>query len=499
MTVLALARDGSAVARTVGGGGRFRLVLPSRKARGATLHVVHASGSYLGPIILGRKGRRAYTALAGRPAALGKLVLRKSYALPSRSLPARLVQRRVAARTDGRGRPIGAGKLGLVKASRVTTSATSSSKDPGADPDADAIPSAIDADDNGNLTLDAVDTNTVVENKGPLTTLFVEFAKSLNANASGVTRDLIDALFVSPGAFKFEYYFGERDFNGGTISGAHVDCFDLRYCRRGDGTAIVTDMNWSHMPRGSRWVDFDTDGSGYPNLERIVPGNGSDPAWTAGVEPRVPTSQIQPGNTMDVTFAVGGQETVIPVVLSSYFVTGPAIVRYSSGGATTTLAYPLAPGTPGDGSANPVALDSERLTLEVWRPQRPGIPGAESARFVDMGGLRYGVTPEIEGEKPADMSEIGCKGYYSGLSPTLTEGSGSDYADRIWPLLDSEADATPDPSRTLSFTVDLGGCLRAAGFNPAGKVVRLNVTAATRAQGWSDRAVLYFTVRMPSA
>lgn len=499
MTLLALAPDGTAVARRLRANGRFRLSLSLRQARNATLHLVRANGSYFGPVVLGRRARRAYVALTGHSTALGKVVLRENYAQPQKAIPARFMQRSIAAHTNRRGRPVGAGKLGFVKrSSRSAAIVAASAKDPGSDPDADAIPNAIDVDDNGNLKLDAVDTHTVSVNKGPVSTLFIEFQRGLNANASGVTRKLIDAVFVLPNTFKFEFYYGEQDFNG-DVSGAHVDCFGLRYCRRGDGTAIITELNWAdELPRGTPWVEWSPDGSGYPNLERITPPDGSKPGWAAAAEPRVPTSDIKPGDTMDVTFAVGGDDVTFPVVLSTFFVTAPAISSYSSGGSTTTPTYPIDSGTPGSAATNPAILDSERLTLTIWRPQRPGIPGAESAPFMDMGGLRYGVTPEIENEKPADGSEIGCKGYYSGLSSTLSEGSGSDYADRIWPLVDSASDGEPDSSRTMTFTVDLGSCLRAAGFNPAGKVVRLNVTSATRAEGWSDRAVLYFSVRMPS-
>jgi hypothetical protein len=95
-----------------------------------------------------------------------------------------------------------------------------------------------------------------------------------------------------------------------------------------------------------------------------------------------------------------------------------------------------------------------RVTL--WRPQRPGIPGAETAPQLDVGGLLYGV----------DVNGAACKpGDFSGLSATLTklpEGGGLEAA-----LRDSAADAAP-AGATMSFTVDAAACAARGGDNGGG-------------------------------
>lgn len=498
MTLIALARDGSATARELGSRGSFRV----RAARGTTLQLVRESGAYLGPVVLKADGRHAYEALSGHAARLGAIELRRAYAIV-RKPPAGAVDTTRRSRANGRGKPAGAGRLGFVRgtpkraAAGTRSNASGASGASGADPDGDGIPSAIDADDNGNLTLDSVDTASSAGGGGLFSTLYLPLSEALNANAAGVTRSQIDRLISGENVFNLIFYLDEGRFGGRTVNGAHVDCFELVYCRRGDGTAILGGVAESSpsLPRGSLWVDYNTDGSGYPNLERIARQDGNT-AWVASVQPRVTTSDIRPGDTYDVVFDVAGTPVSIPAALSPYFVTSPAPASYSTGGATTTVSYPVAPGTPGSSQSEPIAMESGQLTLSFWRPQRAGIAGAESGPYMDMGRLSYGVIPSI----PGASEEIGCQGHYSNLSPTLEDAapSSDETADALWPLEDRARDAAPDAANQLSFTLDLAGCLSAHGVEPAGQTLDVSLTAATESRpGGSDRAALQLSVRLP--
>lgn len=499
-TLNGTAAGGQVVARRLGRSGAFVLRFRGRAGRGASLHLIRPNGRYFGPVVLARRGRRAFVALSGRSVRLGRIVLRRGYATP-RAAPSRRALSATAVRADARGRPLGAGRLGLVAGARRAQSAQAGGGRPaGEDPDRDGVASAYDADDDGDLTLDAVDTGARASGAGLFSTLFLGFTDALNANA-GATRAQIDGAFSGENQFGLVFYFDGGQFSGRTVSGAHVDCFALVYCRRGSGTAVLTGVSESSpsLPRGSRWTDFSPDGSGYPNLERI--SSGGRPAFVAGVQPRVTTSQITPGDTYNVVFGTNAGPLTLPTTLSSYFVTTPAITAYSSGAGTTSLAYPIAPGSvgccgAGEGSpgGNPVPMSSDRLTLTFWRPQRAAIPGAETGSFRDMGHLRYGVVPGGEGI----AGEPSCAGHYSGLSPTLSAESPSEQGPNLFPLLDSADDEAPDPARTLSFTVDVGACLRAAGVPSTGRTVKLTLTAASAARpGGQDRAAQSIAVRLP--
>jgi hypothetical protein len=257
-----------------------------------------------------------------------------------------------------------------------------------------------------------------------------------------------------------------------------VDCFALVYCRRGNGTAVLGGVSESSptLPRGSLWTDYDPDGSGYPNLERIDQGGRA--AFVAGVQPRVTTRQIAPGDTYNVVFRTGAGTVTVPTTLSSYFVTTPVLTNHSG--------------------PEPIALASEQFSATFWRPQRAAIPGAESGDFTDMGHLHYGVTIGGQGIS----REFSCAGHYSGLSSTLraesSTGVFTEEGAKLFPLVDSAEDARPDPARTLSFTVDVGACLRGAGLSSTGREVTLTLTAASEQRpGGQDRAAQMVRVRLP--
>ena len=142
LTVIALTPDGI-VSRARAKPG-FRVV---PRARTVTLQLRDRSGAYLGPVVVDGGGARVTLGVhAG--ARLGRIEVRNGYARVSSRPPGPAVDGRVTARAR-RGKPIGAGTLGLVAGRAEGRSA------PGTDPDRDGIPNKFDVDDNGNLVLDA--------------------------------------------------------------------------------------------------------------------------------------------------------------------------------------------------------------------------------------------------------------------------------------------------------------------------------------------------------
>ncbi|MFN8121654.1 MAG: hypothetical protein U0237_04405 [Thermoleophilia bacterium] len=516
-SVLAIAPSGDAVRAPIGTDGGFSLAL-SRRFKGATLHVVDAGGGYAGPVVLRARGGRAYTALAVTRGRLGTLAAKGGW-YAARGLRPRFTLGTyvLATRT---GRPLGAGRLGLVtvKKGRKAGIAAAGPGDgpgdggrnrpdggnrggggqaqPGGDTDRDGLPNALDADDNGNGVLDGNDPTAGSDtSSGLFTTVKTRLDTALNANAAGVTREQIDGLVSGDGTFNLAFYVDPAQFRGTTITSGHVECGTLAYCRVPDGTAVISGMSESSpsLPRGDRWATWSPDGSGYPNLERLTGWDGRA-SFAMGVQPRVGTDAIRPGDVMDVVFATSTGIIRRPTTLAPYFVTVPAVSAWSSGSASGTVTYPMPPGAAGASEGNPLLLGDGTLTLTFWRPQRLSVPGAETGEYQDLGHLNYGISYD------GQSRQYGCRDQISGLSPTLSRRAGGtdDMAVQLFPLKDSAADAPADPAKTLTFTVDLAACLTANGQTAAGATVTLDLTAAGEDRpGGNDRASQKIVVRLP--
>lgn len=502
-TVTVLGEGGAGVSRTVGANGSFSLRMP-KPARGATVQLVGPDGRYYGPLVLASKRGKAYTALSGRAVKLGAIKLRGGWAMPVRPVAGTAFNPRQAVVAARSGKPAGAGKLGLVASSASLRKAAEGFQGggdgqgggpgdggrggpgAGADPDRDGIPSAVDADDNGNLVLDTADPTSRGSGAGLFTSLFTPLARTLNANASAVDASAIDAGLVNGLAVSF--YFDEHPLGGRTATAADVDCRALSYCRTGRFSSMAdSGVDLRDVP----WASYDPNDNGLPNL---VPQRSFDgrSVYAGSLNPGVGTSGIRPGDTYDVRFATSAGVISVPTALSFMFVTTPAIISWDDGTGPREVTYPVAQNSPGTES-NPARLSSERLALSLWRPQRAPI-GTESG-FIDMGGLTYGITID------EPQRQFGCAGDYSGLSPTLEQeaAAGGDPANQLWPLRDSASDAPANPANRLSFTLDLGNCLRRNGIDPSSREsVELKLTAAGESRpGGNDRAVQTFRVALP--
>jgi hypothetical protein len=493
--VIGTSAGGEGVSQRLGQDGRFALAFPGRSARGASLQLVGPDGRYFGPIVLRHRPGKAFVTLSGKSVNLGTIVLGQGVAAPVRPAPKRAVALGRVAHADQEGRPVGAGRLGVVAASGGSARhavAGEPGDGPGDDLDGDGIVNAFDADDDGDLVLDNVDADNSHESGGVFSTLFEDLGQSLNVNVGQVTPEAIDALMRDH--LNLVFFFDDAQLEGRTILSADVDCHTLPYCAPGTGTAELTGISESSpdLPTGSPWIAYDPNGDGFPNLEPITSIDGR-PVHAASIRPLVTTGQIAAGDSFDVVFTTSTGTVRLPRSLPPYFVTVPAIVGYDGGSGPQSIAYPIAPGAPGTAS-NPIPMTSETLAVVFYRPQRPAIAGAESGDYVDMGHLHYGV-PVYGGG-----GEAACAGYYSALSPTLAEGasSGTDFALQLFPLTDTASDAAPSADRTLAFTIDLGACLRRAGVDPTGLTLQVNLTATGESRpGGVDRAAQMLTVRLP--
>lgn len=491
-TVTGTSAAGEGVGARLGADGGFTLAFPGTSARGATLQLIGPDGHYFGPIVLRHRAGSAWIALSGKSVNLKTIALHEGYAEPLRPAPKKAIQRQQVARADADGRPAGAARLGLVAApDALVTGREESPAAPGEDQDADGIVDAFDADDDGDLVVDNADPDDRGGSGGVFSTLFVEdLTQSLNVNVGAVTQMAIDAVIQNHQNLVF--FFDDAQFGEPVVS-ANVDCFTLPYCAAGTGTAELSGLSESSpdLPRGRPWIEYDPDGDGLPNLEPITAGFGA--VHAAGIRPLATTADIAPGDAFDVVVTTATRTIRLPRSLPPYFVTTPAVVGYDAGAGPQTITYPVETGAPGTGG-NPIALTGESLRLTFFRPQRLGIPGAEGDPWIDMGHLHYGI-PLV-----ADGREVACAGDYSDLSLTLVAAAAGDddFANQLFPLTDTAADAAPGGDQTLSFTIDLGSCLRRAGVEPAGQTLMLGLTATGESRpGGVDRAAQFLTVRLP--
>lgn len=496
-TLLVLGTDGTATTKKLGSSGKFQVKLP-KGSSAVTLQLLKPTGTYFGPVVLAKKKSTAYLGLK-TGTDLGTIKLKSGFAATTKSVAKAKLSTRITAAISSSGKPVGAGKLGVVKRSGSASAVTAATfgngfgdNGAGQDTDTDGLPDAIDADDNGNLLLDGVDpatASTPASNSGLFSDLRVDMQSALNANATGISATQVSD-FITQNLGMVFYFSTEpslRTESGSTVDSADVDCLTLPYCTRGGGTAIISGVTESSasLPRGSLWTSYSPNGSGLPNLELI--NNDGQAAWAMGIQPHASTGQIQPGDTFQVQFRASSGVWVVPTTLATYFASVPALKSYEAGGGAVELTYPSP-------SASTITLPSgtNNLALTFWRPQRMPIPGVDSGTFVDAGHLHYGLTVQT------NTQEFGCASDYSGLSSTLTNEppASSDPSSSLFTLLDSADDGSPDAANTLSFTTDLRSCLSRNGVTPTPGspiTVALIGTGEPRTGG-VDRAGIQFQV-----
>jgi hypothetical protein len=489
-TVLLVSPSGFAKGYKLTSAGTFSFTLAPSNAAGASLQLVGTDGRYAGPVVLAAAADKAYTTLGGISVDLGALSVGAGYARVTATLPAAAVNVTNWARADGSGKPDGAGKLGMVRSLTLSTASVgvADAAGPGQDPDHDGIPNVFDVDSNGDGILNSVDPVTAATDTGAAvsTRLNAQLSQTINADAGPVDSGALDALLGGDHTFVMTFYADPARLGGRTFTGAHVDCATLAYCRAGDGTAELDTLPTGPMTGPVRWLDYTPDGSGLPVL---APWPGGS-AFGMNIMPKTTSANIHPGDSFQVIFGSGSDAVTLPASLGPYFVTTPAITSWSSGSAGASVTYPVT-----DPSAAELSAPTGSLALTFWRPQRTAIPGTGESSYVDMGHLHYGVAVGVPGR-----SELGCGAYFSGLSGDLTNeyvapsGGGPDMS---YPLHDGADDQAPDSGRTLGFSVDLAGCMRAAGVDPTGLQVHVRLQAVSEGRaGGRDVAGQDFTVQL---
>lgn len=479
MTVVALAKDGRSWSTVAGPSGRFAVVVPSGSV---TLQLRDRAGRYAGPVVVAGSSSKAILGVKAG-ASLGTLKLKKGAAFPAARVSSKAIDKRFSARAV-KGVPTGAGRLGLggtpVKASSAQAGGTSDSPlaQPGADPDADGLPNAVDVDDNGNKLVDAVDpalAATAVSGFAQFTQIFLNATETTNIDADPGSQANIEARMRA----RLLLIVG-RPIPADTT----LDCGGLSWCSPG-GTGHLkatgpTVTPGQPFPNGTNATMYLA-----PNGEfRLVPGAGPN--------------EIRAGDTLIQKRADGTQ---LAAALGFVFVTVPAIKTWSTGtGYNGSVSYPVAAGASGTPdnpvTVSPDAQGKRSLTIEFWRPQRYSIAGAEPSGFYDIGHLGYranlppptGAAPDnIDPSCPVSTLTPG-----PGLSASTSAGAGPRGS-----LVDDSDDRPSDPTRTLTMTIDIDACAAARGITlTSGLVIPFDLGGFAIRPGAADHANQMFFIKV---
>ena len=471
-TVSASATTGTGRSAKLGRTGRFTL-----KVRGtsASVSLIRPGGRYYGPVVLTRVAHGRVRLTVKRSVNLGTISLAGGYAVLRTPLEAKELGT-AWAKADKHGKPVGAGRMGLRAKSakiraRVAQAGPPPTVDLGADGDRDGLINAYDIDDDNDGVLDPSDNDSGNPNNLPgrvFTNLRAELPDTLNADLGPVSESAIDAMLAKdlPAAFDASPW---EVLAGRTLSAVNVNCFSIAWCAPGTGSAVIADGAYGPQgpgpgqpATGTRFVAFDPDGDGLPNLSPDA-RHIQQPAFGSVVKPGMGRAGLDPSATVDFHYTTNQGPFEYATTLGPSFVTVPAITSVNG----QAITYPVAPNGPGTGNGNDLALSSTTVTFTFFRPQRPAIPGAETPGYYDMGHLRYEVSNPLDGSGAACPATA-----FSNLSPGLSlTANGPDQG-----VTDSANDQPANAANVLSFTLDLAAC---TGQSLAGRELPLGITART--------------------
>lgn len=513
-----------------------------------------------------------------------------TYGTGSVTLASNRYGRITSVRSLATGKPIGAGTLGLkvragMSSSRIHDFAVQcdeTDQELGGDCDVDGVVNAIDPDDDNDGILDLADKSTAgfeSQKYLPWSTLYLDLGgsgdrKTLNANIGSVTKQDIElAIGVANGSFGTNFYLNLPD-DAANYDAAWVDCGDLSYCNAETGTATTGAPSGSlgrafnhlwcadHLNSAGGceinifWNDYvgsliknANDPESNQNTKVVDGGdeihngltysvdNGRG-IWAGSMSPNVG----ELGTGVLEQFRVGdpyvlklrekdtGNIKSIPMSLGAYFVTVPALKSANGSAINYTEEYPL--GT----EANPIPVgDDGTFTIEFWRPQRIAVPGVDytedgsgDTRYVDLGGLRYGLilATDTSYKRSAligsrEGAEVGCtsaaaSNIYVDLSSTLArtpDNQGNpEWFMNLWPLTDRSTDGVTGSDNVISFTFDMVNCIEylesrhRAGYTDTSATYDPSVTRKIPIQltavgidltGGASRAAQTFWVELP--
>ena len=415
----------------------------------------------------------------------------------------------------------------------------------GGDCDQDGVPNSMDVDDNGNLTIDFTDSVSVGTTAKLLTYSDVRpsIADTLNYN-TGATRDTINAFLGSqdlkrPTGLTLAFYYDERTLTGvepsPALDAVWVQCeASAPWCA--PGTSQATISGFSEYPQilpsvpefgSTSWSTFTGSVCGaqrqpcqpqpstYPAFGFMKSSQQGGPKpqsiWTAFVKPNATDTlgQVNSDSVINLNYRTSATAapSTKPIGISPYMVTTPAITQVVAGGATQSLSYPYPANGPGTNDGNGFDLGTAgTLGLTLIPPQRLGLPG-EAEQFYTLGGLFYGVTldrlvPTSGGGEQRPNTEAGCS-----ITPVsgVTQRPASSNPQDIWPIIAPMQDttATDGPAttvRTLSFTVDVKGCI--AKYLPGAPTTGVSaslslLTTGQPLQNGANRSGVSFSVKLP--
>jgi len=527
--VVMVGAGGQSLVSAVDAGGSFSLRTSATAAKRATLQMVDSSNRYVGPIVIGKekvgKSTCSHHQLAGKSVKLGTLKLNtaQGFAIPAKA-PVSTVHTRSAVLAKGTsGQPLSAGTAGIVKvttaqmnacgkAVKGTSIATSQDANitMGGDLDNDGLPNALDADDDGDQEVDAVD-KTTTESAGMNPWIAVRSSNPLfNASVStGLTPDNVNSVLGTSGNYAIQFFVGNRNLLGQTslngVKWVWVDCGSLVYCGGSAPTATNTNTHLQNSNTGVVWNTynggFKVESTGSPattlgtnpggNGNALYLGNrntGNDPSggvnWQASVFPNQGANtltNVKPGDVYTLRFGTDDGEKSVTMMLNPHAVTVPGLTSVNG---TAYTGGNLTPDSTG------------KLALKFFRPQRLATTG-ETGTFKDMGGLRYGIIMTGEGvmDTPCDIASYSAYDAFT----AATGADASDMGNRLAPLTDKQTtDSDTSPSATqLSFTIDLRTCVGTAVYDaaPVGKKWTMQLNASGQMlTGGMNRASLDLTV-----
>lgn len=505
--VLLVSPKGKATTAIADAAGTFSLASSRTTGKKSTLHLVEPSGQYFGPVIVAKEkvGSKwcAHTQLTGATVKLGSVTIdsTKGYAAPAKWSVVKSSQyMRAAVLADAKGRPLGAGRSGINKMSAAQKSACASAKvgvasigafdgdqlatseQPGADLDGDGLVNALDADDDGDTTLDAVDQTTT---KSAAMNPWVQVRSRNNSFNAAVSSSLsqtdinnvLGSLNGSQSNFTIVFFVEnpllvgsyERDAIKNQVAYAYVDCGTLVYC---GGTAPTSyadrannptqlSANWNTytggliIERGSTpdasitatGVNPDASkGNGLTaNVRNNNPQMGTNVFWTAQMFPNQGANtlaNVKPGDVYTLRYGLtAGGESSVTMMLNPYALTVPSIK--SINGA------PYVAGTP-------VKASDGKVTIELYRPQRLTVDG-EDGTFRDIAGLQYGLIVSQQ-----NSNDAGCGGSAYSDAAGFNVSTSTDQGAMLTPIRDKATTDEAPGTSTLKFTVDLTKCVQAS-------------------------------------
>jgi len=226
-----------------------------------------------------------------------------------------------------------------------------------------------------------------------------------------------------------------------------LDCTGLSYCSAGGNGAAISSVT-APFPDST---DKDRDGLG-----TIRPGPTGDFQLKTGAT----FAQIAAGDVLTqlITEPGTGRVTRVPGMLNFIFVSTPAIKTVTTALGVNQIDYAVTP--PLGSTSNCVAVPSTgpvNVTIEGFRPQRPGVKAVGEGTWIDIGGST--ITVDVPNAPFSSSPGPGnCRASsYGTTDPNLALDPQG--------LVDRAPDRNASATNTYTFTINLTDCL--AG-NPGG-------------------------------